>query len=175
MTIGDCSCYWDIKQTYFVWSLSAQILYSFIWVRPLQKKENKIQHLGALFKPWNPSYRIMTQVRLTERIGVSSSSISVGWQTIQSSCHLPTRQYNRANIALLTSTIDTLPERKKDRGYEDMRENKVFSKLPGHKQHFQGQEIHRKNWTNPCNNFKKSVYTYFDKPLKQIWQIHVTT
>ena len=98
-----------------------------------------LEHLGPHFKPWNPSYRIMTQVRLTERIGVSSSSISVGWQTIQSSCHLPTRQYNRANIALLTSTIDTLPDRKNDRGYEDMRENKVSPKLPGHKQHFQGQ------------------------------------
>ena len=163
MKIGDCSCYWDIKQTYFVWSLSAQILYFFLSESGLCKKGNKnlsshsLEHLGPLFKPWNPSYRIMTQVRLTERIGVSSSSISVGWQTIQSSCHLPTRQYNRANIALLTSTIDTLPDRKNDRGYEDMRENKVFPKLPGHKQHFQGQEIHRKLGRNMCISFDKPM------------------
>ena len=143
MKIGDCSCYWDIKQTFFVRSLSATILYFFYLSLAFTKNNNltshALEHLGSLLKPWNPSYRIMTQVRLTERIGVSSSSISVGWQTIQSSCHLPTRQYNRANIALLTSTIDTLPDRKNDKGYEDMRENKVSPKSPGHKQHFQGQ------------------------------------
>ena len=150
MTIGDCSCYWDIKQTYFVWSLSAQILYSFIWVRRLQKKKenkNSLEHLGPLFKPWNPSYRIMTQVRLTEGIGVSSSSISVGWQTIQSSCHLPTRQYNRANIALLTSTIDTLPDRKK-----------IWEKIK-----------FPQNCQVTNNIFKGNKY------IEKIGQIHVTT
>ena len=122
MTIGDCSCYWDIKQTFCVVFICSNSLYIFLSESGLCKKGNNnlsshsLEHFGPVFKCWNPSYRIMTQVRLTERIGVSSSSISVGWQTIQSSCHLPTRQYNRANIALLTSTIDTLPDRKNDRG-----------------------------------------------------------
>ena len=42
MTIGDCSCYWDIKQTYFVWSLSAQILYFFYLSQAFAKKETRI-------------------------------------------------------------------------------------------------------------------------------------
>ena len=48
MTIGDCSCYRDIKQMYFVWSLSAQILYSSIKVRPLQKKKKIRIHKSTL-------------------------------------------------------------------------------------------------------------------------------
>ena len=141
---------------------------------------HSLEHLGPLFKPWNPSYRIMTQVRLTERIGVSSSSISVGWQTIQSSCHLPTRQYNRANIALLTSTIDTLPDRKNDRGYEDMRENKVSPKLPGQKHIFKGKkyikklgQIHVTTLRNLCISILTNPCCKFYKSMLQLSEIHL--
>ena len=54
MTIGDCSCYWDIKQTYFVLSLSAQILYFFYLSQAFAKKKQEFvfTFIGA---PW-PSF-----------------------------------------------------------------------------------------------------------------------